>query len=157
MIHKDTYNKFFKGHEILKVEQTLHLISGGRVDIIGYISILVRTSKHDTDVELNLTVIESKKYFTPLLGRSWLDNLFVGWRNHFVNSTEESLEQENPCKSLLEKYKGVFNKKTTPIKKFKARIVCEENSTPFGMTDVVEKELDRLVAEGIIYPVRHSK
>lgn len=98
--------------------------------------------------------MKTEKEFMPLMGRPWLDIIFPGWREYFrLNS--------------VKRYKTVFDGDyTSTIKGQEASIVIERDTSPvffgaytvpYGQRQKVEKEIDRLVTNEILEPVRYSK
>lgn len=140
------------------------------------------TDRNGVKHEGKLVVIKSKRNFVPLIGRTWLDVLFPGWRNYFSNFTisrnisnvDESKIQTKIDNSgvnsfiqrVVNDYPNVFSQKATgTIKHFKIDIHLSDNakpifykpySMPYGLRERTEIEINRLLSLGVIYPVRHS-
>ena len=113
------------------------------------------------EVEVNVTIKEQKKMLplvvvqgagTSLIGRNWLSQLMIGWDEIRSHSYQE----------VLSKYPDVFQGGLGALKGHKAKIhidtsvkpkFCKAHSVPYTMRELVDQELDRLVAEGILEPV----
>ncbi|XP_062707371.1 uncharacterized protein LOC134287973 [Aedes albopictus] len=59
----------------------LYVIDGNRLSILGKVKVSV--SLNGVVEELYLIVLHGDKDFVPLMGRSWLDIFYAGWRNTF--------------------------------------------------------------------------
>ena len=90
-----------------------------------------------------------------LLGRNWLEALRLDWTCIFCTGNNLSLQQ------ILAKHADVFKEELgVPASvhvsdKARPRFV-KSQQVPFAMRAKVEKELDRLLALGVIRPVQFS-
>lgn len=172
IIHMDTYRELFSDSQLKYTEKLLRVISGQHVNVVGYIDVLVRVlnSSLTESIPLSLYVITSDRTFTPLLGRSWMDKLFVGWRDFWsekINSVTDRDNSQNCVVEIFKKFDSVLNNVNGgPITKYKADIVVKESASPiffkpytapFGLRGKIDEELDRLQRRNIIYPVRYSR
>lgn len=172
------FKKLFSKNKIQNYTGTLNVVTGDNVEVVGISEVDVWSECESNWLKLNIVLIDAKKDFIPLLGRSWLDVLSPNWRNESLNffkslSSEELVSSVSECEKvkliseIKEKYPLVFNKNLDePIKDFSATIHIQENVTPiffkpytvpYGLKDKVDLELDRLCKENILEPVRHSK
>lgn len=172
-------NKYFPNEIIQHYSSSLSVVTGDPVKISGYIYVTLSngTEKHN----VKLVIIKTKRKFMPLVGRTWLDILYPGWRSFFLNRTKSVMpkqktlnaivqnskfDKEKFVQSLVADYPNVFSTKSTgAIKHFKIEINLKENAKPifykpytmpYSLRDRTEKEINRLVSLGILYPVRHS-
>lgn len=180
LMSEKQFKKLFSGCKVQKYSKTLNVVTGDNVEVVGMSEVDVWNECESNWLKLNLVLIGTKRDFIPLLGRSWLDLLSPNWRNKClglfksVNSNSEKLvssvnesEKAKLISEIKEKYPSVFNKNLEePIKHFSASIHIKEGVTPiffkpytvpYGLVDKVEVELDRLLKENIIEPVRHTK
>ena len=118
----------------------------------------------DVKVEYNgqcftLPLTVTKGDGPSLLGRNWLLSLKLDWHNILSVKSAKSLQD------VLDKYPEVFQDKLGCLKGLKAQIHVDQDATPvfhkarsvpFALRAKVEKELDRLRAEGIIQPVQFA-
>lgn len=82
------YRIHFAQHPLRKSEVQLVVMTGDKLVIMGELQVKVQ-KPNDESVHLLSAVIvkrQSNKSFVPLLGRNWLDVLYPGWRDRFVNS-----------------------------------------------------------------------
>ena len=110
---------------------------------------------------LELTVVEGDG--PTLLGRDWLHRIRLDWKQVGVVSAQDLPDS---VRQLCEKYPDIFKAELGTVRSFKASIKVEEGvkskfvrarSVPYSMREEVEKELERLVAEGALEPVTHSE
>lgn len=88
-------------------------------------------------------------------------------KGNFVNLIEGKERCGNNIENLRLKYKFCFeNDMSEPIKDFCAEIVLRENVTPifhkaysmpYKVKEKFDAELDKLIEQNIIYPVKYSK
>ena len=136
---------------------TLKTYTGELIPVVGEASVLV--SYRGQSKQLPLVVVDGAG--PPLLGRDWLQHLKLDW--HEVNALSTMPTQ---LSSLLQKHSsaflpglGTFSGPPVDIqiasdakpKFYKAR------SVPFMLKEKIEEELDRLVSEKVIEPVKSSK
>lgn len=180
VISEDDKNKYFPNEIVQHYKSSLSVVTGDPVTISGYIcvTLLKGTEKHSVII----VIIKTKRKFRPLIGRTWLDILYPGWRTFFLSGARKVSQMDNklnpiaPCpafdkekfvRNLVADYPNVFARSSTgAIKDFKVEINLKENakpifykpySMPYSLRERTEKELNRLVSLGILYPVRHSK
>ena len=95
------------------------------------------------------------------LGRNWLNHIRLDWHEIFAIAVEEPENLE----ALLEKHSELFKEELGTISSLKARLQVQPNARPrffkprpvsFALKALVEKELDRLEAAGILQTVDSS-
>lgn len=120
--------------------------------------------------ELELTVIKSAHKFIPLMGRDWLDVLYDGWREFFKGNEQNNINRVENTKeykqNIVSRFGRVFshdcwqaiNECTVDIilKPNTPNIFCKAYTVPFGLREIVEKEIDRLVKNNILVPIKQS-
>lgn len=168
------YRKHFAQHPLRKSEVQLVVMTGDKLVIMGELQVEVQ-KPNDESVHLLSAVIvkrQSNKSFVPLLGRNWLDVLYPGWRDRFVNSIRgyenRGLDRERAIllSQIRSRYSGIITKNLDePIEGFMAEIHLRDdarpifyraNEVPYALKEKVSDELDRLVRENIIKPVKRS-
>lgn len=163
------YEQYFKDKMLRQCTVPLCVISGSKLVIRGEIDVNVKSSSSEKYFLLSLIVIESNTRFTPLLGRNWLSVLLPRWKSFFkVNaiSKVQEEEQEFNMEILKSKFPKVFDEDYTGcIEGYEANIVMDEHASPvfcgpytvpYGLREKVNKEIDRLVGNGILEPVSFS-
>ena len=157
----------------MPIEKKLSVITGDNLKIKGKISVAVAKGLKEEKIMLDLIIIDCIKDFLPLLGRNWLDVLYDGWRNFFLNVVKEEenakidLYRENVIQELRRNFPGIFDRSLEePMEGFEAEIYLLDNArpifykaydVPFKLREKVCKELDRLENENIIKPIKFSE
>ena len=112
--------------------------------MLGETDIKVQHGEKNT----NLPLLVVDKSGPSLLGRNWLCSF------------------ELALNKLIDRYRAVFSPGLGTLEGFKATIhikpdatprFCQARSVPFSMRALVEREIDRLVGEGIVEPVTFSE
>lgn len=78
---RQTYEKKFKNYPISTCRMKLAVVDGAHLMVVGQFDVSVKLNGQRRTVQL--VVLESKKIFTPLFGRDWLDVFFSAWRDAF--------------------------------------------------------------------------
>ncbi|KAG7526603.1 putative protein K02A2.6-like [Solea senegalensis] len=144
----------------------LETYTGGPVKVIGATRVSVRYKQQKRN--LPLVVVEGEG--PSLLGRGWLEEINLDWREiknsrknrklHHVKTTESTLQQ------VLSKHEDVFKEELGTLKGMKAAIHVKSDATPrffrprsvpFAIRAKVDKEIDRLLKEGIVSPVKYAE
>lgn len=165
VLHKIDFDKYFKLSDLQHCNFRLKSMSGESLKVLGYVKIGVKKLKN----ELTLVVIDSEKYFEPLIGRNWLRILFPKWQSYFkIHQMEtEKPDREKLINMIKTKYKNVFEKdRSSHILELKASLKLKKGAElifhraytiPYSKKDEVEKELLSLEKAGVIKKVRHSR
>jgi len=106
--------------------------------------------------QLPLLVIDGKR--PSLLGRDWLAQFRLDWHTiHQLHNT--------PLQEIFESHQELFRDELGTLRGYKAKIFvdanvkpryCKARTVPYSMRSLVEKELDRLIQEGILEPVQFA-
>ena len=168
------FNKYFGDFDLSICNNNLLLLTGENLKILGEFWIKVAKFENDVEHLLNIIVIESP-HFIPLLGRNWMDILYPKWRNYFrgnndfgvKNIIEFSENENNFIKYVKNSFKELFEKSLEePMVGFEAEIYVKEGSrpifnkaydVPFKLKETLDLELERLVKEKIIVPIKRSE
>ena len=97
-----------------------------------------------------------------LLGRDWLHHIRLDWfQFHKVDA-----EQNTRLEQILSKHAALFEPGLGKIAGTKAKFYlkkcakpkfCRARQVPFAIQVKVEKEIDRIVADGVMEPVKYSE
>ncbi|XP_052771110.1 uncharacterized protein K02A2.6-like [Mya arenaria] len=159
VISKRDFQKLFPNKRLLPTKLVLKTYSGEQINPCGIMKCKV-TLNEQAEV-LDLYVVENEN--RPLFGREWLKVLKLDW------SSIKTLQVDNAevkVKALKAKYKSVFSKDLGTVKGVKAHLKVKENTTPkfvkartvpFAMKPKIEKELEKLVDDGVLEKVTHSQ
>ncbi|BET01344.1 Hypothetical Protein NTJ_14160 [Nesidiocoris tenuis] len=122
------------------------------------------------DVKSNELVFIVPDNLSPILGRVWIRRLNINLKNIDGSNTKFRSNANVNCvnmspASIMEEFADIFEQKVGCIPNFKCSLKLRQNAkpvfikardVPFALRDQVEKELDELVADNIIYKVEHS-
>nr|XP_029723120.1 uncharacterized protein K02A2.6-like [Aedes albopictus] len=165
IINAECYEKYFRDIPLRK--STLKLVSycNTNIDVRGFFDAAVEFQGARN--VLPLYVVGSTKH--PLLGREWLSALAVDWKKvlqptsvNAIGSTDHSAMLQR----LFAKYSNVFDDSIGRISSVQANLRLKPNAKPvflkarkipFNMKKVVEDELDKLVAQGVLSKVDQSE
>lgn len=168
------YERNFGKSNIRKCGEIMKLtsVSGHKLEIVGKVKMRVNKLNDKKDYFLEIILINSVKSFIPLIGRCWLDILSPNWRLSLVNKITSSGENSmgkiivGHIKYIKEMYSDIFKSSLEePIVKYEARvklkegaqpIFCRAYEVPFKIREKVCLEIDRLVKEGVLIPVKYS-
>lgn len=153
-ISEDFYKQMFANKTIQSDNLMLRCYSGTPIDSLGYILVNVRLGNVTAN---NLRCYVIKNGGRPLLGRDWLKSLDVKQINLNDIITD-------PCiNKLAIEFPEVFTDKLGKCKKLlqlqltdNEPIYVRARPVPLALRARVERELERLEAEGTIYRVEHS-
>lgn len=111
-----------------------------------------------------MVIVNSPSEFTPLLGRTWLSEIFLYWRSNFeINSVSSSEGTEEIFQKFSKAFDGDYS---GVIARNEASIVMMENvipvfcgayTVPYGQRERVQKEIERLVNNNILSPIKYSR
>lgn len=158
-INFDCYEKYFKMLPLLQNNVFLRSYTGTLIESIGYIQVNVALGEHSAE-KLKLFVI--KNGGPPLCGRTWLRQLNIEKINinDFLlnNLTDETLIQNlrYDFPTVFAPGLGTCSKKISLTLTDSKPVFVKARSLPLALREPVERELQRLEAEGTIYKVDYS-
>ena len=148
------FNREFPKKKLRESGGYIQTYTGEKVKIAGVCDVDVSTPHGHASLPLMIVPGQG----AALIGRNWLSHLKLDWGK---------IKQMNrPLDELTQRYSAVFNDELGTVKGLKAKIHVKENATPhffkprtvpFAIKEKVEKEIERLQAEGIISPVEFSE
>ncbi|XP_042142281.1 uncharacterized protein K02A2.6-like [Ixodes scapularis] len=119
--------------------------------------VLVEVKHKERSATLPLLVVKGE--YASLLGRNWFKHLGIGLTGvHQLRNTQEG-------SGFLEEFKEIFDaglgkSRGPPIRvevdRSAAPKFCKSRQVPYAMRPKVEQELEKLVQQGILEPVKHS-
>ena len=137
----------------------LRTYSGEQIGIKGSTTVTVKY-KEQTE---QLPLVVANGSGPCLLGRNWLTKIRLDWTNLFcVNHACYSLSLQG----ILETYATVFNSELGVLKGTTATIRVDPTAqprfhkpraVPYALKAKIEKELDRLIQQGVIEPIEFSE
>lgn len=150
----------------MKLEDTnlrLQTYSGEKIEPKGKIQCNVKLNGQSR--MLDLYVVEGSG--KALFGREWLHELKLDWTQIKAMKVENNEQYiKTQVNTIIKKHEEVFRKELGHIKGVQAKLNLKEGTTPkfvkarsvpFSMKPAIEKELDKLVEQGVITPVEFSE
>lgn len=161
IIGKRLYNVKFPNHILLHTNLKLSTYCNTVINVLGFLPVNVKLN--NKKFKLDLYVIDSEQQ--PLLGREWIRvlDLLQFKRVHYLATPVDGKAE---VRVLLERYKEITEVKLEKIQGLQARLRLKENvspifykarTVPFKLIPIIEKELDRLEAEGIMERVNSAQ
>ncbi len=163
VIGEDTFKALKKKHPQLKLNETkvrLHTYTGEQVKVAGQVKMSVKYEEQEA--VLPALVIQGKG--PNLIGRNWLQEIKLNWRNIF--QLNKGHTNTHRVEELVQKYEQVFQKGLGTFTGTMAKIhvaaeakpiYCKARPVPYSLKKKVEEELRRLQAEGTVEPVQFAE
>lgn len=156
-ISEQMYLKYFNNVPLSKTNKRLQTYTGDNICCIGTVSLIFcYMGKSNT---LNVYVIRGG--VTPLIGRDFIALYKLGITP--INYCEKA---EGILHQFQSQYPSVFSDELGTFTKYKIKLHLKQDVKPFffkarrmafALREKVDKELDRLVGEGILKPVEYSE
>ena len=156
LMGEDTYSLIKDSEKpLMKSDARLHTYTGEPIYILGSTEVTV---EHNGQI-MSLPLIVMRGNGPPLLGRNWLSLIKLDWQHIFKVGQNRSLQD------VLSHFNEVFKGELGKVRGVKARIHVNPQTSPifhkarpvpYSLKSKIEAELDRLLDQGIIEPVRFS-
>ena len=156
LISEETYSSKFSNLKLKPTDVQLRTYSGELISVLGSLNVNV---EHESQTAV-LPLLVVKGNGPSLLGRNWLYVIRLNWNNIYHVNFKSSIEQ------LSDKYPKIFKEEIGLLQHMKAKIHVATDARPkfykpqsvlYYLREKVEKELQRLQNQGIIYPVTFSE
>lgn len=165
-------NKYIPDVPLHETKVELRSYCGNPIEVYG---IVYATVKYEGQShKLRLFVVKTDRH--PLMGREWMNALDLNWNvimgksittvNSSVNSVSPDTSSQGVVRTLKEKFPLVFESSVGRIEKIEASLALRPNfnpvflkarTVPFSIRTTVEKEIERMVENGILVKVNHSE
>ena len=161
IISEDTYSRLWPEGQQPSLQEstiTLRTYGGEQLSIKG--SLTVDVQYKDQKAHLQLVVATGQG--PSLLGRDWLSKIRLDWTELCNNHACYSLSLQD----ILDGNSSVFSPELGTLKGATATIqldpsaqprFCKARTVPYALKGKIEKELDRLVKQGVIEPISFSE
>ena len=153
LVGEETFRRIRESTSVLQPSKArLYTYTGESIPVLG--SADVQVEHHGQSLKLPLVIKEGEG---PSL--HWLSVLKLDWQHIFKVGANHNVQ------GVLNQFSEVFKKELGTVLGVKAKIHVEPGTSPifhksrpvpFSLRAKVEAELDRLLEEGIIEPVRYS-
>ena len=172
VMSKETYDNVFTGDQRMfePFQGTIKTYTGERITPLGKIIADVEYGNQ----RVTLPIVILKANGPTLFGRNWLNSIILDWNellniqqpvtiNHPANKLDV---EQTKLNEILEEYKEVFEKSIGTLKNTTVRIKMKNDAVPkfykarpvpYAMKDRIDKELDRMVQQGIYKAVDVSE
>jgi len=154
IISAETCKTLWPDRRLQPSSARLKTYTGEILPVLG--SLQVQVQHGNQQAQLPLLVIDGKG--PSLLGRDWLAQFRLDW--HTIHQLRNT-----PLQEILESHQELFRDELGTLRGYKAKIFvdanvkpryCKARTVPYSMRSLVEKELDRLIQEGILEPVQFA-
>lgn len=166
LMSKSNAKRLLPGERIFKTGLELTSYCKTQIQVLGYITVKVRSGKILRKLNLYITT-ENRE---PLLGREWILQMKENPRiRHFLGELQSihaiQAADKLQLQSLLRKYKDITNLSIVKIINIQARLKLKEKVNPvfckprgvlFRLCTQVEKELEKLTKEGIVPVIKKT-
>jgi len=160
LMSETAFRTVFPSMEIQKTAEVLTTYTKARIDVVGKVWVTVEYEGR-TYTEMPVLIVRGEG--DTLLGRNWLSVIRLNWpRINPVRAVNASRDVDE----LLDKHKALFDEGVGELKGVKATLHLQEGfqpvfkrprSVPYATSVAIERELDRLVEQGIATHVTHSE
>ena len=158
------YDSHLKSRPLRSTPRRFRDYEGTRIIPTG--KLIVDVNFGEINFKLEIFVFTGRA--TPILGRGWMRKLKIPWwdykpvMNLFEITEDESLELED----ILDKHRVIFKTELGTYTTGRFKLKLKENASPvfhkprpepFALRDLIDRELDRLVAANVLTPVESSE
>ncbi|XP_062529124.1 uncharacterized protein LOC101739388 isoform X1 [Bombyx mori] len=158
-ISEQTYRKYFNNVPLSKTKKRLFSYTGNSIICIGVVQLQV--SYANESHLLYVCVIRDGG--PPILGCDFISKFKL---ELLPIQYCKQVDENNIINALQSRYPMVFSDKLGSFNKFKVKLHLKEDAKPvfirarplaFALKDKVDKEIDRLVAAGVLKQVDHAR
>jgi len=152
IVSKYFLKRWFPDAQIKKSDLQLFTFCKTTITVIGYVEIQVCYKGITRLLNMYITAMDRE----PLMGREWIRQLGVQLTDTVFTLSSST---ENELHKILREYENGLDPSCTKIKQLQARLTLKENAkpiflkarkVPFKIIPLVEREIDRLVKDGIL-------
>ena len=155
IINNTTYAKLIPTVQLNQSDVKLRSYTGQQLDVRGEIDVTVQYHGQTKSVP----IIVAGDNRSNLFGRDLMDIFRLNWKEIFQVNVVASNEILSEYPMLVDKGLGCLKDVTVDLHVSKESIprCYKPRPVPYTLKPKIDKELDRLVAEKILVPVKHSK
>ena len=161
IISEATYNHHWPQRQAPALREShvkLKTYSGEQVAVKGVMDVTVQYNEQTEQLQL----VVARGNGSSSLGRDWLMTLKLDWTQLCANHVCSSLSLQG----ILDEHSSVFDSKLGTLNDTTVTIhldptaqprFCKARTVPYALKGKIEKELDRLVQQGVIEPIYFSE
>ena len=159
IVSQEVYRKMFPNLELQPSSVLLKSYTGNQVQVQGEAQVDVQYGEQQGT--FTMYVVSGKG--SCLLGRDWLKHIRLEWKSIAAMAIKDG---QSRLEGLFQKYKEVFAENLGRLKTATVKLQIKPDTTPkffkprpvpYAIRELLEHELDRLEAAGIIEKVEHSE
>ena len=159
IISANQQKRLFPKAAITKSQLKLQTYTGEQMAVAGQMETIVRYRGQEKSLVLYVVAGDGP----TLMGRNWWEHIQLDWKTIGQVNAKQSTSGLEP---LLAKHAEIFTDELGTIQPFTASLqvrsditpkFCKARSVPFAIKDVIESELERLEALGILEKVDYSE
>ena len=157
IMNKSDFQRLNIKKQVRPTDVVLSTYTKEKIRLWGVCTVDVQHGNQQT--ELDLYILDSTHQTVPLLGRPWMELLKLDWRSIKQISPHPEVHC-NALKGLLHKHKALFCDELGTMKDIKATIkpkFLKARPVPLVLRPKVIQDIDRLVAIGVLTPVKYSE
>lgn len=156
LINESTWEQMRGCSTLGALHNRLRTWNDSPVQVLGQATVQVRYK----DIKCNLSIVVAQGSGPNLIGRNWFQALNIYLNVNLITDTDMTLVDK-----VVEKHSEVFrdglgtyrgNPVTIPLKVNASPKFLKARPVPYAIKERVEKEIDRLVEEGVLRPVSFS-
>ena len=154
LVSEATFSELWPTRTLSHSNVKLCSYSGEPIPVLGCLNVSISYNAQQS----NESLLVVRGSGPNLFGRDWLKNIKLDWQQ--INQIRRA-----PLQAVLDQHEAVFQSGLGELKGYKASILvdpearprfCKARSLPYAYREMVDKELDCLVTEGILEPVQYS-
>lgn len=150
IISEQEYREKFNHVSLKQGSKSFQVITGQRFRPLGVGEFRVRLRDTNTVIKLEMSVVSSECRFRPLLGRSWLNALYPGWKRRVINS--ELYEVNTIKKGVIEPVTKGTGETSVNFQRCGKQEVVNENKCDFLKT--LQESYPRAFSEDSSVPIK---
>lgn len=170
LMSEEYARRLFKGTTLFRTQTKLVSYCNTQINVIGFIKVEVKFANQIFNLHLYLTTNKRP----PLLGREWMKAMLKNGNanqlfadvSQITESNTMAADRKKIIENLLKQYSNCTKTGMGKIKGITATLKLKENAQPvflkprpaaFRLITLLDKEIERLVKEGILIKVNSEK
>lgn len=135
VISEELFKISFSHLEIESCKKKLVVIDGKKLNVVGKTEVSVQLEGNTKF--LSLVILNCKINFIPLMGRTWLDVFYAGWRDIFTKPKMSAgridmIKKEQVIDDIKSKFSNVFDRDfSNPIVGFEGDLILKDDNPIF--------------------------
>ena len=162
IVSEQQFKRLLPQVQVSKSTVILRTYTSEIIPMLGEVQVNVKYR----DQSYTLTAYITRGAGPCLLGRDWLKRIQLDWKQIAHTSVQPTIKAKPQLDALLKEYSEIFENKLGTMCNIYAELKLKKNVSPkfhrprpipFALREAVAQELNRLVNEGVLKKVEHSK